>query len=62
MRFDGKRVFVVGAGSGIGRATALLFADDGARVDAELPQASGWLAIVGGHNDLLLTISAEVFE
>jgi meso-butanediol dehydrogenase / (S,S)-butanediol dehydrogenase / diacetyl reductase len=33
-RFAGKTVFVTGAGSGIGRATAALFADEGARIYA----------------------------
>ena len=31
-RFDGKRILVTGAGSGIGQATARLFRDEGARV------------------------------
>ncbi len=32
MRFQGKQVLVTGAASGIGRATAILFASEGARV------------------------------
>jgi NAD(P)-dependent dehydrogenase (short-subunit alcohol dehydrogenase family) len=32
-RFDGQVVIVAGAGSGIGRAAAIRFASEGARVD-----------------------------
>ena len=32
MRLKGKRAFISGAGSGIGEATALKFAEEGARV------------------------------
>jgi NAD(P)-dependent dehydrogenase (short-subunit alcohol dehydrogenase family) len=31
-RFEGKTAFITGAGSGIGRATAVAFAAEGARV------------------------------
>ncbi|HSW16787.1 MAG TPA: SDR family NAD(P)-dependent oxidoreductase, partial [Ramlibacter sp.] len=42
MRLKGKSTFITGAGSGIGRAAALLFAQEGAQVTvAEIDEASG---------------------
>src|SRR3982751_439780 len=40
-RFDGKVVFITGAGSGIGRATAKRFASEGAKVFAVDVNADG---------------------
>ena len=42
MRLEGKNAIVTGSGAGIGRATAIRFAEEGARVMvAELDEASG---------------------
>ncbi len=42
MKLDGKVAIITGAGSGIGRASALLFAQEGARVVvADIAQAAG---------------------
>ncbi len=52
MRFSGKRVLVTGAASGIGRATAILFANEGASVAigdinaAGLTETAGMMASV----------------
>lgn len=51
MRFAGKSVLVTGAGSGIGRATARLFAGEGARVLA-VDVSEGVDETAAGHADI----------
>ncbi len=52
MRLEGQTAFVTGAGSGIGRATALTCAEEGARVVcadiAAAADTAGWISEAGG--------------
>ena len=50
-RFLGKVAFVTGAGSGIGRATAVLFADEGAKVFAVDVDRDGLHATLAQHRE-----------
>lgn len=64
-RFQGKVMLVTGAGSGIGRATALRFLDDGASVvvcdynDAAARETVA-MAAARGHGDRVLAVRADV--
>ncbi len=51
---DGKVALVIGAASGIGRATALRFAEEGAHVVAADLDADGAEALAGGDQRELL--------
>jgi NAD(P)-dependent dehydrogenase (short-subunit alcohol dehydrogenase family) len=49
-RFDGKSVLVTGAGSGIGRATALAFASEGARlIVGDVNEPDGLATVAAAH-------------
>lgn len=56
-RFTAKSVLVTGAGSGIGRATACLFADEGAKVLAT--DISDAFAEMAGKSSRMLTMQAD---
>ncbi|ROP78809.1 NAD(P)-dependent dehydrogenase (short-subunit alcohol dehydrogenase family) [Frigoribacterium sp. PhB107] len=60
-RFAGKTVIVTGAGSGIGRASALRFAREGARVIAADVVAQRLDELVAEHPDLeLITVAGDI--
>lgn len=62
-RLEGKAVLVTGAGSGIGRATALLLAHEGARVaasDVDAQAASETAALVDAAGGKAISLACDV--
>lgn len=62
MRFNGKTVVVTGAASGIGRATALAFASEGATVYAADIDAAGLAACAEASNGKVVTVQCDVTQ
>lgn len=61
MRFSGKNVVITGAASGIGRATALLFAREGARVFAADLDSAGAQALAR-EADGIVPVACDVCD
>jgi len=65
MTLDGKAVAITGAGAGMGRATAELFADRGARVvvvDVDADAAAGTVERIESAGGEALSVAADVSE
>ncbi len=63
MTFEGKTVFVTGAGSGIGQATAIAFAGQSANIvmtDLDRHGLDETVAIIGKANDNILALEMDV--
>jgi NAD(P)-dependent dehydrogenase (short-subunit alcohol dehydrogenase family) len=63
-RLTGKRAVVTGAASGIGRASALLFAKEGARVLAvdRAPEVAATAAAIAAAGGTALALAADTGE
>src|SRR5215470_8933643 len=63
MLLDGKSAVVTGAGSGVGRASALRFAEEGARVvcaDISLERAQETAELIGKADGTAVAVQADV--
>ena len=63
MRFDGKVCLITGAGSGIGRATALGFAQRGGKVvvsDVDGTSAAAVVAEIAGAGGTAIAVTADM--
>uniref|UniRef100_UPI0021F26A9E SDR family NAD(P)-dependent oxidoreductase n=2 Tax=Mycobacteriaceae TaxID=1762 RepID=UPI0021F26A9E len=62
---DGKSAIVTGAGSGVGRASALRFADEGARVlvaDIDLDNAKETVRQIEGRGGAAVAVEVDVAD